>query len=279
MLESYTEPHHISAQQGDMDGNGSIGRYVFLPGSMKRAENIAARFNDVKVLENERGHHVYLGTIDGQDQPIDVAAVSTGMGPSSVDIIVSELILIGAKRFLRVGTAGSLQHGSLRAPSSVIATGAVRDECVSSHYVPVEVPMLSSPEMVAALEEAAVNLGYADSVYTGLVHTKSTLFARELLQGPLHEEHEKYMALLSKLGVMASEMEASTLFAFNLLNWGKIVPISKRKSNKDRVLTGSICAIPFNDFFVGDDDTLTRAIDQTIEISIEGIRILFNNEL
>jgi len=279
MLESYTEPHHMSVRQGDMDGNGSIGRYVFLPGSMKRAENIADRFNDLKVIENERGHHVYLGTIAGQTQPIDVAAVSTGMGPSSVDIIVSELILIGAKRFLRVGTAGSLQHGSIRAPSSVIATGAVRDESVSRHYAPVEVPMLSSPEMVTALEEAAVKLGYGDNVYTGLVHTKSTLFARELLQGPLHEEHEKYMALLSKLGVLASEMEASTLFTFNLLNWGEIVPISKRKSNKDRVLTGSICAIPFNEFFIGNEETLTRAIEQTIDISIEGIRILFSNEI
>ena len=58
----------------------------------------------MEVRPSDRGHNVYLGKLG----EIDVGVCSTGMGAPSTDIIITELIRLGARRFLRIGTAGSV---------------------------------------------------------------------------------------------------------------------------------------------------------------------------
>ena len=109
-------PHHITARAEDMAGNGKAGRYWLVPGSMERAADLAQNFDDVVVRESGRGHHVHIGRLarpvdatGRAQQPVDVGVVSTGMGCPTVDIILTELIRLGAKRLIRIGSAGSLQ--------------------------------------------------------------------------------------------------------------------------------------------------------------------------
>ena len=121
-------PEHMTASEKDFEGNNGIGRYVLLPGSDGRAEKIAQNFSDVTVTRHSRRHNVYKGTLEHLGKSIDVAAVSSGMGTPSLDIIVNELGQLGVKRFLRVGTAGLLQPDYMNAGDFVIGTGAVRDD-------------------------------------------------------------------------------------------------------------------------------------------------------
>lgn len=204
-------PHHMSITADDIAGNGGIGRYILLPGSDGRAAQIAERFRDVTVAEHSRRHNFYRGTLDVDGRSIDVGVIATGMGCPSVDIIVSELIKLGARRFLRVGTAGSLQPKRIPIGSIVIASAAVRDEGATRLYMPLEVPALASPSMVAAAQKACETCGCARPV-TGIVHTKDSLFARELEAGPRAMENERFMKLLRASGVVASEMETAMLF-------------------------------------------------------------------
>jgi uridine phosphorylase len=46
--------------------------------------------------------------------PAQVGICATGMGCPSVDLIVTELIMLGGRRFFRVGTCGSLQPKLIR---------------------------------------------------------------------------------------------------------------------------------------------------------------------
>jgi uridine phosphorylase len=207
-----TRPFHLTCAKGDFDGNGGRGRYVFLPGSPERAERIASAFVQGSVRRSPRAHDVHLGQLSRGSDRVDVAAVSSGMGPGSLEIIVSELLACGAKCFLRVGSAGSLQD-RIAPPAQVVATGAVRDEAVSDHYLPEGVPAVPSRELTSALVQASRELGHETSTFAGLVHSKSSLYAREFGAGPRGEEHLRYMEELSRIGVLATEMEAATLFS------------------------------------------------------------------
>ena len=205
-------PFHINANANDLAGNNDIGRYVFLPGSDGRAKEIAQHFNNVTVKSHPRGHHLYLGTLSGDNHTIDVAAVSSGMGCPSMEIILHELYHLGAKRFLRVGTAGSLQPGIVGIGSIVNAIASVRDERTTSDYVPLEIPAISSFEFTAAMMHSAKKLGLLDKIHSGTVHCKSSFYAREFGAGPSRNTNITYLELLSRYGVLASEMETAALF-------------------------------------------------------------------
>ena len=124
-------PMHMNITAQALKGNGRLGRYILLPGSDGRAEAIAQRLQNVTVLTHNRRHNFYKGTW----QNIDIGVMSSGMGCPSMDIIATELLHQGARRLIRVGTAGSLQPERLRIGSLVIPTAAVRDEGTSRHYL------------------------------------------------------------------------------------------------------------------------------------------------
>jgi len=111
MNQGTFKAHHMNITAEDVAGNNGLGRYILLPGSDGRAADIASNFSDMGVKQHSRRHNFYYGTLEIDGMPVDVATVATGMGCPSVDIIVTELIRLGARRLLRVGTAGSLQPG------------------------------------------------------------------------------------------------------------------------------------------------------------------------
>jgi len=283
------KPHHITASEADFKGNGGVGRYVLLPGSDGRAKIISERFTEVTVRKSDRGHNVYLGTIpsrepatvasvDGHAGPVDVAVVASGMGCPSLDIIVTECIKLGAARFLRVGTAGSLQPDVIRPPSIILATGAVRDEGTSRAYAPIEVPALASPEWIHALEKAAANLGLEDEVYEGPIHSKDSLFAREFGQGPMAEENTRYMERLAALGVLASDMEAAHLFVLGAVHGNPIAPLSDRELRREGILTGCVLGVIGDHKRFASKAIAAKAVNHAIDLALEAIRVLAATE-
>ena len=213
MSDAEFKPHHINATVADLEGNDGIGRYIFFPGSDARSQAISEHFSDVRVLESPRKHNLYLGTLQGEaGAAIDVAAISSGMGTPSLDIIMTELFKLGGKRFLRVGTAGSCQPHTLRVGNLVVGTAAVRDDNTSKLYLPAEFPAVASARFVQASIAAAEKLEWEGKTRYGIVHSKDSLYAREFGAGPLAKVSGDYMQLMEASGVLASDMESSHLF-------------------------------------------------------------------
>ena len=202
-----TRAHHLEVGPEVLAGNGGLGRYVLLPGSVDRAARIARRFDGVEVHQNRRRLDVHVGSYRG----VDVAAVPTGMGCPSVDIVVNELVALGARRLVRVGTAGSMSP-TVRVGDLVVATAAVRDEGTSEAYAVPGYPAVADPFLVASMLHASGALGLDDRVHAGVVHSKDSFFGREFGQGPLSATNRAYMDVLAASGVLASEMEAAHLF-------------------------------------------------------------------
>ncbi|MDY0004135.1 MAG: uridine phosphorylase, partial [Polyangia bacterium] len=196
-------PHHLTAEPADLEGNHGRGRYLLLPGSDGRAALIAERLSDLVVKRHPRAHNLYLGRLEGDGGQVDLGVISTGMGTPSLDIIVTELFRLGARRFLRVGTCGSLQPRVLRQGALVVPTAAVRDESTSRRYLPPEFPAVASRKVLRAVELAVEERGEED-VHFGICHSKDSLFAREFGAGPLASENGRYMEILARGGVLAS---------------------------------------------------------------------------
>ena len=242
------EAHHLRIGRSHLDGNGGRGRVVFVPGSVARTAQVAEHFEDLQIHTNPRGLDVYLGTLRDGDLCVDVAAVPTGMGCPSLGIVITELIELGARRFLRVGSAGSLQP-EVAVGDLVVATAAVRDEGASDAYVPREVPAVAHSDWIAALSTAAGKLGELEHTYLGLVHTKDSLYGREFAMGPLAEQNRAYMALLQSIGVLASEMESSHLFVLSTSRGPDVSPLSEGRGREGVIKAGTILAV------IGDQHT------------------------
>lgn len=269
--------HHINATANDLAGNHGIGRYILLPGSDGRAKEISQHFNNLIIKPHPRGHNLYLGTITSGEKTIDVATISSGMGCPSMEIILHELFHLGGKRFLRVGTAGSLQPKLVKMGDVVNAQASVRDEHTTTDYVPITVPAIASMEFNLAISFSAKKLGLSDHVHTGIVHCKSSLYAREFGAGPKAERNKTYINLLTQCGVLATEMETSALFIQSQLYNYQLM--QEGKGPQYHVLSGAILGIiaVLPDQFSSSDEESTT-VKNLIEIALETIKTLSATE-
>ena len=270
-------PHHIHATADDFAGNHGIGRYVFMPGSDGRAREIASHFNQMEAKQHPRGHNVYLGTLDADGHTVEVAAISSGMGCPSTEIIVHELYHLGVKRFLRIGTAGTLQPGLIKTGDIINVQASVRDEDTTQHYAPIEVPAVASLEYISSILLAADHLKLSQKIHTGTVHCKSSLYARELAAGPRSSENNAYLNLLTESGVLATEMETATLFIqaqlynYQLMQHGE--------GNPWHVRAGAILAIIGSTNHFEPSKDADQAIKNSIQLALETVKLLAVQEL
>ncbi len=221
-----------------------------------------------RVKTHGRGHDLHTGVIERDGLSLDIGVISTGMGCPGVDLIVTELIALGAQVMVRVGTCGSLQP-HIHTGDIIAATAAVRDEGTTRHYLPPEVPAMPSFELVRAMLGASEKFAPASNsagtkVHFGPVHTKDSLYAREFGFGPLKQQHVEYQDLLTKAGVVASEMECAQLFVL-----GTLGPLAEAKT---RVHTGAVLAV------IGDHDVPFKesplaetAVDQAIGFALDSL--------
>lgn len=200
MLDSHEKPFHIPVRSGE------AGKYCILPGDPGRCEKIAAFLENPHHVAQNREFNLWCGTLDGES----VSVCSTGIGGPSTAIAVEELFACGVRTFIRVGTCGGIAI-PVKCGDVVIASGAVRQDGTSHEYAPPEYPAVPDAEVLTALMRAAKNLGYP--THTGVVQSKDSFYGQ-------HSPHRMPVASLllekweawKRLGVLASEMEASTLF-------------------------------------------------------------------
>src|SRR4028119_69112 len=148
--EATVSPVHVRAEPGD------FAESVLLPGDPRRANYIAENFfEDAKLVTEERGMLGYTGTYKGR--PVSVQA--TGMGCPSAAIVTEELIQLGARNLLRIGTCGGYSR-ELRLGDLVIATAATpNDGTVSSITRGLPYAPAAHFDVIHAAHHAAENAG------------------------------------------------------------------------------------------------------------------------
>jgi uridine phosphorylase len=127
-----------------------VAERVLAPGDPGRALRLAQLLLDTpKMLNHHRGLWGYTGrAADGALLTIQ----STGMGGPSAAIVCEELIELGARRIVRVGSGRALAAGL--APGALVVPDVVRGEDGASRALGAVGPQPADPELLAALRAA-----------------------------------------------------------------------------------------------------------------------------
>ncbi len=188
--------HHIQLLPGD------VGETVLLPGDVGRAKIIADHFDTAELVAHSRQYITYTGTYQG----VKVSVTSTGIGCPALAIAVEELIKVGAKNFIRVGTCGALQK-QVHVGDVVIATAAVRGDGTSREYFPLEYPAVADFHLLEALVKAANQR--QSKPHIGIIRAHDAFYAESKLSKIDYLERDKPWI---ESNVLCTENESSTLF-------------------------------------------------------------------
>lgn len=128
-----------------------------------------------------------------------VVCGKTGIGAPAAVVLVEELIALGIKRIVTLGTAGAL-HDNLHAGDVVLCTEAFVDEGTSAHYIP-------------GVSTGTPSLVLLSDVEAWLQLKNINLFRRKAwtTDAPYRETRQKLDKFLS-LGADVVEMESSALY-------------------------------------------------------------------
>jgi purine-nucleoside phosphorylase len=231
-------PIHVRAEPGQ------YAEACLLPGDPLRANYIAETYLDGAVQRNaERGLLGYTGEFDGR--PVSVQA--TGMGCPSAAIVMEELVQLGVKRFLRVGTCGGLQ-ADMKLGDLVIALTAIAADSTADHLVNEPHVATASWELVHGAVHAAKELGKPVRV--------GPIVSSDLFYNPDDGQYARW----SERGVLAVEMEAAVLFTIGAL----------RKVEAGCLLTVSDIVVE-GEFVRISDDEMRAAVDQMTQLALRTV--------
>ncbi|WP_456410462.1 phosphorylase family protein [Oceanithermus sp.] len=233
-------PLHVRAQSSE------VAPFVLLPGDPGRAQYIADTFlEDVTTYNTYRSLLGFTGTYKG----LPVSVQTTGMGCPSASIVTEELIQLGARVLVRVGTSGAVDP-ALRPADLLVVQGAVPLDGTTRQYLEGRpyAPIPSWP-VLQALAQAAEASGGPHHV--GLIATEDAFYAT----GPENaREWHRY-------GVMAFEMEAAAIFLIAKMRGvhaGALLTVSNQIGDTEFV----------------EESLLRQGVHRMIETALEGLLLL-----
>ncbi len=210
-LHSQTQDslYHIGFGQRDLGDD--LPTLALLSGDPNRARAIAeTHFSEMRALSENRGLNSYVGRLANG---VRVLSATSGMGAPSLSIVVNELVQVGIRQIIRIGTCGSIQ-AHVKPGSVVISRASLCRQGAALDIAPVEYPAAADPFLTVALANAAKKLGIdyhvgitasVDTFYEGQERTES---ANPHLLRQLRGITEEYR----HLNVLNYEMESGTLF-------------------------------------------------------------------
>ena len=235
---------------------GEVGRYAIIPGDPDRCELIAAHLDNPRLVTRKREFTTWEGTLEGEK----VTVTSTGIGGPSTAICVEELHKCGADTFIRVGTCAST-GADVQCGDIVVASGSVRMDGTSLHYLPLEYPAVPSYQLLKRLEESSNALGYHTVV--GVSITKDSFYTQtEPETKPVSDELISRWRSYVRGGAVCTSMEESILFLVGTSLGVRTGSVLVSATNFD----GSVSRRNSADVYP------TNSIQKPIQVAIEALR-------
>lgn len=190
----------------------NIAKIVLLLGDPARSKLIGEKYLEKgKLVASYREFVSYTGYYKN----VRISTTSTGIGSSSTAIAVEELINMGAKVLIRVGTCGGALKKEIKSGSIIIPTAAIREEGTTKEYLPSEFPAIADLNVVQALAKSADKLGF--KYFTGINRTHDAFYGQS-------KNLKKWGSIYTNprtkdwaYPLISSEMECAPLFLISLL--------------------------------------------------------------
>lgn len=243
--KSYTlgkKQYHIALCPGD------IGEAVLLPGDPARSDIVAKYLDNAELMANNREHRTFTGYYKG----VRVSVTSTGMGCPSASIAAEELINIGAKTLIRIGSSAALDP-RVKIGDLMISLGAMKNEGTSRFYVPDNFPAIPDHDLTELLIRTAKEMtsGTDVSVFTGITSINDAFYG----------ETPAYIETLRGYGILNLEMESSAIYTIAHLRGVRAATICGTSGN----LTNAQV------IYTKKNEALYRAWEIEIQIALETI--------
>jgi len=183
-------PIHLKIKPKDLS------TVVLLSGDPDRTKIVAEKFlTSVKIINDFRGLLAYTGKFKN----VPVSVVTTGIGCPSAVIVLEELVSLGAKILIRIGTCGGVQKkikpGDLIIPDSAIPlVGLLKSYQLNLRRTPPEIALMKN-----LIEKAK---DFPPRTWVGPICTSDAFY----------QEKKEAKEWKSK-GILAMEMECAGLFA------------------------------------------------------------------
>lgn len=174
---------------------GQVAPYVLLPGDPGRVLRLAKLLDDYKEISFNREFRV----VTGRYKKMPVSICSTGIGGPSTAIAMEELINLGAKVFIRVGSCGASQK-NIKVGDLIISDSVIREDHTTLDYVPLNFPAIADPEILNHLKQAATKL--KAKYFVGPTVSVDALYAPKI---------KVTKEFWRTFGSLAQDMEASTV--------------------------------------------------------------------
>ena len=189
-------PYHIRAKPED------IAPRIIVAGDPARVEQVADMLKEAKLVNTNRGFLTYTGYY--KNTPVTVA--THGIGAPSAAIVFEELVMLGARAVIRLGTCGGLVK-ELRKGDMVIASGAaypVGGGAIGMYVSDSCMPTAPHPEVTLALIDSAKE------------NNVKFLLGPVISSDAFYAEDPAFVKKWSHRGIVAVEMECAMLFS---LGW------------------------------------------------------------
>ncbi|MHA3704040.1 nucleoside phosphorylase [Jatrophihabitans sp. YIM 134969] len=213
-MSSADVKYHLGFAAADLDEGTSI---ALLSGDPGRSELIAtSHLSNGRVLARNRGLDAYAATLPGG---APVVCATSGMGAPSLSIVVNELVQVGIRTIIRIGTAGTIQD-RISAGDVIVASGALTNQGAAADIAPVEFPAVGDPFLTVALSNAGRELDVPHHV--GVMASADTFFEGQERSDSSANPHllRRLQGMIDEyvhLGVLGFEMEAGTLFKMGIV--------------------------------------------------------------
>jgi uridine phosphorylase len=178
-------------------GPGVVRPTVIVVGDPFRCEVVAKLCDKYEEVQWNREYRLYNVTYHEEDLSI----CSHGIGGPGAAICFEELIKLGAKTIIRLGTSGALQT-HIKTGDLIVASGACREDGLSDFIAPKGYPALGDNELTLAL----YNQGKAMdcTVHLGVALTNAMFYVGNALPPTLRTNADA--------GALMVEMEVASLF-------------------------------------------------------------------
>lgn len=191
----------------------------------------------------------------------DVSIVNFSIGSPTAALIIEVLATVEPKAVLLLGMCGGL-HRSLKVGDFILPTAAIRDEGVSRHFLPPQVPALPTFKIQKFVSEILVEKGM--DYRTGVIHTTDYRF---------WEFDDKFKAQLYEERALAIDMETATLFITGFASKvpiGALLLVSDLPLRRGGIKTKKSAKAVFREFT---DLHLELGIKSMSEIAVKGEHI------
>jgi purine-nucleoside phosphorylase len=180
---------------------------VLLPGDPGRALALAQLLiEQPKMFNHHRGLWGYTGPANLDGEPLTIQA--TGMGGPSAAIVLHELIALGARRAIRVGTCGALDP-ALGLGDLVVAREAIAADGTGAALIGASPRAADEPPRTRADPRLAERLGEIVDAGERPSLIDATIASTDLFYEADADRGRRWRGQ----GAVAVEMEASSLFA------------------------------------------------------------------